>query len=400
MTHTIFQRDITSRCRAAFGRGLPTATLAAASTLVPILIILFCLIKPPPLHAQARFTGLGFFGGYESRATDVSADGRVVVGFSEPNMFRWTRDGGLVRPAIQQGRPSVSADGSVVTGIVLTPENAFEAFRWVVGESFTPLGDFAGGYSYPISRAFDVSADGRTVVGHGDTAAGDMAFRWAPQTGMVALGDLNGGDTASRAHGVSADGSVIVGYGTGAANFPQAVRWTAQTGLRALSSARSQATAVSADGRVIVGFFGSGLVTQAFRWTADGGMVSLGDLPGGLFNSIAHDLSADGSVIVGSSDTLREDGNNTRSAFYWTADMGMVNLQDLLIRHGVTNLDGWRLSEARAVTPNGLTVVGTGVHDGRIEAFTATVPEPSTILLAASVAVLLLLIGGRGVKER
>src|SRR5687767_2662221 len=68
MTHTIFQRDITSCCRAAFGRGLPTPTLPAAFSLVPLLTILFCLMNPLPLYAQARFTGLGFFGGYESRA--------------------------------------------------------------------------------------------------------------------------------------------------------------------------------------------------------------------------------------------------------------------------------------------------------------------------------------------
>jgi uncharacterized membrane protein len=119
-------------------------------------------------------------------------------------------------------------------------------------------------------------------------------------------------------------------------------------------------------------------------------MVLLGDLPGSRLYSIAYDVSADGSVIVGSGDTIRADGNDTLGAFYWTREMGMLNLQELLISQGVTNLDGWRLSEARAVSADGRTVVGTGVHDGRIEAFIATVPEPSTMLLGLLAAAAML----------
>jgi hypothetical protein len=35
---------------------------------------------------------------------------------------------------------------------------------------------------------------------------------------------------------------------------------------------------------------------------------------------------------------------------------------------------------------NGRTVVGTGLHDGRIEALMATIPEPSSIILASMAA--------------
>jgi hypothetical protein len=63
----------------------------------------------------------------------------------------------------------------------------------------------------------------------------------------------------------------------------------------------------------------------------------------------------------------------------WTAQTGMVNLQDLLIGAGVTNLEGWRLTEARGISGDGLTIVGTGVRDGITEAWVATIPEPSTI---------------------
>jgi probable HAF family extracellular repeat protein len=384
-------------------RGTPAALAASPHHLLPralasLVIGLASLPAPTPLFAQASFSGLGYFGAYESRATDVSADGRVVVGFSDPNMFRCTRDGSIVRPVLQQGRPSVSADGSAVAGIVLTPENSFEAFRWVVGESFTPLGDFPGGRPYPLSRAFDISADGRTVVGHGDSGAGEIAFRWTREGGMAALGDFPGGETSSHAHGVSADGSVVVGYGT-AIGGHRAFRWTSESGLQVVSSLRSEATAVSADGRVVVGFndVGSspGLSKAAFRWAAGSGLQLLGDLPGGSISSIAYDVSADGSVVVGASDTRRDDGNTASGAFYWRADLGMVSLLDLLVQNGATNLAGWRLTEARGVTADGRTIVGTGFHDGRIEAFIATVPEPSAIGLIVAAAALCLLIAAR-----
>ena len=247
------------------------ANLALLST-----TLLACLLCPSSLEAQATFRGLGLFGESGSRATDVSADGRVVVGLSDPYLFYWTPERRITRPSPQQGHPAVSADGSIVAGIFLTPENTLEPFRWAIDIGFTPLGDLPGGFGYPSGRAFDVSANGQTVVGHGTTALGEEAFRWT-HAGMTDLGDLAGGVTASCALGVSADGSVVVGYGTGATNRPQAVMWNAQNVLTPLPRPDglrgSQANAVSANGAVVIGFneydpaFANFAHTEAFRWT-------------------------------------------------------------------------------------------------------------------------------------
>src|SRR5262245_37489475 len=59
----------------------------------------------------------------------------------------------------------------------------------------------------------------------------------------------------------------------------------------------SRANDVSADGSVIVGSSYSASGLEAFRWTSGGGMVGLGDLPGGSFGSAASGVSADGSVV-------------------------------------------------------------------------------------------------------
>jgi probable HAF family extracellular repeat protein len=226
------------------------------------------------------------------------------------------------------------------------------------------------------------------VVGIGNTHEGNEAFRWTPATGMVGLGHLPGGENESAALGVSDDGTVVVGWVEHLGR--EAMRWTAGTGMVGLGrlpgAQGSYASRASADGSVVVGIseFPATQVPvgEAFRWTEQDGMVGLGDLPGGLTFSEAHDVSADGSVVVGRGSTVGDDGEPEQTAFYWTAATGMLKLQDLLLSAGVTNLDGWLLGEARGVSADGLTIVGTGSHNDHVEAWLATIPEPSAWLLA------------------
>ena len=120
------------------------------------------------------------------------------------------------------------------------------------------------------------------------------------------LGDLEGGRFSSQAYAISGDGKVVVGFSS--ANTSQAFRWTATEGmvsLGSLSSTSSQAYDVSADGSVIVGSMDSpdtvsgAVFGEAFRWTQATGMVGLGALPGYRVDSRALGISGDGTVIVG-----------------------------------------------------------------------------------------------------
>ncbi len=112
----------------------------------------------------------------------------------------------------------------------------------------------------------------------------------------------------------------------------------------------SSATGVSADGSVIVGTSSSASGEQAFRWTAGSGMVGLGHLPGDT-NSVANGVSADGLVIVGSSSSA-----SGSQAFRWTAGSGMIGLGHL---SGTTN------NSAAGVSVDGSVIVGTsGILDG------------------------------------
>ena len=67
------------------------------------------------------------------------------------------------------------------------------------------------------------------------------------------------------------------------------------------SGSIANAVAVTPGGTVIVGGGNTGRGYEAFRWTADTGMVVLPSLPGAT-NTQPLAVNADGSVIVGSVD--------------------------------------------------------------------------------------------------
>jgi hypothetical protein len=92
-------------------------------------------------------------------------------------------------------------------------------------------------------------------------------------------------------------------------------------------------------------------------------MVGLGDLPGGNFESIPRAVSADGSVIVGSSAS-----GSGAEAFIWTKADGIRNLREVLIAAGAPGLDGRVLSSAEGISADGRTIVGS--------AWIATLPTP------------------------
>lgn len=320
----------------------------------------------------------------------------------------------------------VSADGKVVAGYSSSSNSAtsYEAFRWTATNGMVGLGDLAGGTFTSFANA--ISADGSTIVGQSYSTNGTEAFRWTQAAGMAGLGDLPGGDFFSTANGVSASGAVVAGYGasTLSGTRSEAFRWTTTNGMEALGDLPggnfdSRAWGISADGSVIVGESTSSNGNEAFRWTAATGMVGLGDLTGGLFNSIAYGISADGSTIVG----YGYPTNSSHEAFRWTLATGIEPLGFLPcdtwsigratsgngsvvvgdpqtttckcvfiwdVQHGIRellnvltdgyglNLTGWQLCRATALSYDGNIIVGYGINpSGQTEAWMADLTPPS-----------------------
>lgn len=293
----------------------------------------------------------------------VSRNGKVVIGTSSdivpinPSFGTMTTD-----PSIPAGKTEIS-----------------RAFRWTESGGMRSLGvlnDDNAGYS----NAAAVSDDGKVIVGSSTQFASpivcpscmsqlytERAFSWqnGKMTELALLVPEGPGNYAySSAADVNSDGSVIVGTADGFAPgsrassakpryTDQAVLWN-ENGVRGLGflsdheQSRSEAYQVNDAGTVVIGSSSTNLVSSqdmyytdyyshAFRWTRKDGMKSLGSLArGNRGNSFANDMSADGSIIVGSSETsgsitfLEKNSPGAKPStikinrgFIWTEDGGM-----------------------------------------------------------------------------
>jgi uncharacterized membrane protein len=315
-----------------------------------------------------------------ARSTDQNSSGAFV------NAYRWTQSDGVQLiggPFLTEGSPfnpnysssvGVTTDGSVVVG-----QKHLELFQWKEsgGTQTITIPD------NPL-LATGASADLRTIVGqrHGVSSVSGEAFRWSSVRGIQGLGYLPV-DTSSAAYDASDDGDTVVGTSGGR----EAFRWTQSGGMQGLGylpgNQYSRAVATSGDGLMVVGsssgFSSSlgGFNNTAFRWTETGGMQSLGDLPGGLFDSSSFGISRDGSAVVGSSTSA-----NGVEAFIWTQATGMQSVKTLLTIAGL-DLTGWDLNVATDLSDDGLSIVGVGRNpNGGLDTWVARLdatPTPTAV---------------------
>jgi len=348
-------------------------------------------------------------GGTHSEGNDISADGSVVVGISTGSLNRgviWTRSGasytgtslGVVSGATDSYAYGVSADGQVVVGYG-NRAGFSRATRWTQATGqVEPLSA-----TWAFSTALGVSDDGNTFVAYVNTDA-SSPYRAVRVQGTGAsqtvqqlqsyVGTLNGSPYVHDfATAVSGDGRVSAGYAT-VQNLSgeRPLVWDASGNYTPIgdSSFFGHAYAASGSGSVIVGEgtfpFGMGQSRLSFRWTAAGGLQSLGTLSPTGQGSEADDVSQDGTVVVGRSGITI----GVSDAFVWTQATGMQDLNTLLATQGVSTA-GWTLTRVWAISGDpvaGYNLSGTAVMNGATDGFVLTgfqlptsVPEPSPLSL-------------------
>ncbi len=162
--------------------------------------------------------------GNSSRATDISDDGTVTVGFDEhPTMgFRraafWTDDVSgpqlLADPDLPGEVYAVSSDGTKMTGVINN-----EAFYWDNVVGVVPIGTLPGDEPYG-STGLSISDDGKVVGFSGDPFFSSVtAIIWTVDEGLQTLSDYFAGHnvvgadglTLTRAMSISGDGNTITG---------------------------------------------------------------------------------------------------------------------------------------------------------------------------------------------
>lgn len=277
----------------------------------------------------------------QSSASSASNNGEVVVGVSQvPNdqpagyvPFYWTEAGGIVRvPQGVQPRYStrVSGNGSMLVG-------AFQSYvvaRYQIGAAAPQV---LSGLVGRNGETTGVSLTGDTIAGfvsRTDVPSSKEAFVWNSDSGVTFLPHLSVADKNTLAEDVSSNGQVVVGYST-----------------------------------VL------GSETRAFRWTASGGMQSLGTLPGDIY-SFATAVSADGQVVVGGSRVPGDD-----KGFIWTPHWGMLSVKDYAAHFGL-DLTGWTLFRVTDVSDDGLAFSMQGrTPQNQLVGVVLYVPTPPSLAI-------------------
>jgi probable HAF family extracellular repeat protein len=347
---------------------------------IVVLTFVFCAHSVLALAAPPSFKLLGDHPNQQdaSYATAVSDDGTVVVGWSAAYRgqaaFRWSQARGFVEYEPSEGGPNyeatdVSADGEYWTGSMRYLDGSVSPF---IGVSYDYIGTLGIN-----GRGFGISDDGNRITGTLNSRNGEIAFLWKSGLGPSVLGS-RAGETNSSASDISGDGNFIVGYLRNSER-KVAMRWNEATGYEILTGPAgetipAEASATSVDGSVVVGALTDG---SAFRWTQATGMQALLE---GATNEIVHaaarDVSADGSMVVG--------GSEVYGAFIWDEVHGARLLRDVLVdRYGLADeLGEFRPLIATGISADGKVIVGAGDFNGVTRGFVATIPEPSTYVLA------------------
>jgi uncharacterized membrane protein len=297
----------------------------------------------------------------------MSTDGQTVIGwssvftpFSRTMATRWTATDGLgslgtLPNATSSIALACSADGRTVVGFSLGGTQA-RAFRYLAGQ-LVDLG-VPGVPNPSFTTPQSISWDGQIVGGFTYSGATKRGWRLLGFT-YTLVGPLPGG-TFSDVKGVSGDGSVLVGEAD-QAGITRGFTWSVSTGLVSLElpsgATSASARACNINGSVIVGISRIGGNDTATVWRA-GVPTLLTALNSADRITRANSVSADGGIIAGESGGTN--AGETR-ACVWDRNATPRKLEDLLLARSL-NLDGWTLTSANSITPDGQYFAGIGTH--------------------------------------
>jgi probable HAF family extracellular repeat protein len=215
--------------------------------------------------------------------------------------------------------------------------------------SFRGLGQMPGDWPAAGTYSSGISGDGSTIVGYawvcknGGTKCSSsgtvQAYRWTTTSGYQILGSPGNSDFFG-AGAASFDGSVIVGEHPIPNNNSEAFRWTAAGGMVQLPMLI--ASAVTRDGNMVAG--------GDSWWNASGATGIFGPFAGNQDQTQALGLAGTGVAPIAVGAAFKGSDNNgpTDHAFRWTPKTG---LQDLGVTTGTQSI-------AIAASEDGSVVVG------------------------------------------
>jgi len=214
-----------------------------------------------------------------------------------------------------------------------------------------------------IAAAWDLSADGTTVVGMAWEGCSPAAMRWTlGADGMTTTTMLERIGTSPGSLGPVNRATVISDDGRVAAGFAQTVmadRWPAVwradgSGILlpgTVLDAPGEILSISADGSVVAGTQNF----EAFTWTEADGIVVIGRLPDafGADTAYPNAIAAGGELIFGGCG-----GFGSTQAFVWTEANGMQPLTPILATNGIALPIDYTLQNIFAASADGSVLLG------------------------------------------
>ncbi len=328
-------------------------------------------------QAEVTFDIIGLGG-----ATDISADGSVVVGNTQGDYetFRWTEETGMVPlglatvPVIGTGAgtPDVSADGTRVSATILGWDGTYGTQGlWTLGSGWqelmppTPPGGGILGSLY--GSAWGLSDDGGTVVGYyyylpGEPEGAAHASYWTEATGVVGLGTAG---VQGRANDANGDGSVVVGWVASSVGVWQPTVWVDEDmTILNTSPMLCEASVVNGAGTILAGqTYSDSLshrVATVWRWNGSGWDEEvLGAIAGTFANYgtvYPHEMTPDGSMVIG----YNAFDWNQSTGFIWTEEAGMVDVEDYLSDNGITVPTSYNIRSLTGMSDDGTVMIGCG----------------------------------------
>lgn len=348
------------------------------------------LLLAPAGSAQVApipIEGFEFLGAQTRLATAVSLDGNVVMG-STPvqELFRYAPGQALQTMRISSSTlitsvaTGLDATGALAVGYETDITPVSRPYFWTAGTGLVDATPLFGANQFLM----DVSAVNQFVALTTPLTAAlpQAAVVHVPTGTFVALGTLPGSagnpNRSSTPWGISPEGRYVVGASSyNMTNLAAAFRYDllAPAGAQWIqlpflpspgTSPSSFAMDTSNSGSTVVGYgsSGNGTYVEAFAWTAAGGTVALGRLPGSI-NSFARAVSADGRIVVGDC----QYPGFLRRAFLFDLSNAALGMLDLTAFLGSALPSGTILEQAHDVSGNGRTIVGSASSAAGVQAY-------------------------------
>lgn len=322
----------------------------------------------------------------------------------------------------------VTADGLWAFGEGRTVDNKLHAAVWGMPVGAPPTAGDLHAPGSALDQAYDESviygvaedalaSDGH-AVGFGVSSNGVGEAIWIDETGTIVAPATPAAGEVTVFKGISDGGLVSAGMRINpAAGNSTPIRYEADTNtvtelveMNPAGASGTLVTDLSADGDMIIGVSDSnlnGINREAFGWTESEGMFGLGVLPNQNWSQAWSVGEMAGQKMVAGVSGYDASGSPPQLplpanefAFLWMEDAAVVDgttqdfmypLVSILTELGV-DYDGWHLSRATAISPNGRYVAGTGTDaSGNPGTWVVElVPEPATMCFLAMGAVAVL----------